>query len=486
MISAMSETPASTCHASGSFTILVVDDDPSDIELLLHAIEQSNVKVVTGKIDIQVRASAEGALRFLGEQRADLVITDVIMAGMDGLELLGHIQKLDRDLPVLIVTRMKGVQTAVEAMKRGAYDYVLKPVNADDFGMRLHHAIRLSEVLRFNSAYKRTAGQQTQAASLCGTSPAFQAVLRLVNEAAQGRSTVLLTGETGTGKGLIARTIHERSREHDQPYQVIDCTSMPEGMVESELFGHVRGAFTGAIADKPGLIELAHGGTVFLDEIGELSLPLQAKLLHVLEENEVRRVGGTSMKRVQTRFIAATNQDLEQKIEAGLFRKDLYYRLAVVVIQAPPLRDRAEDISDIARMLCARIGREMAKGHCYLDRSAMTELMAYPWPGNVRELRNVVERAVMLATDDAIGHAEIKALLPASKKTEEIVEPSYTALPYIQAKKKVLAEFTSTYLKSKLAVHGGHITKAAEDSGIPRQHFSRLLKSYLGREKFEE
>lgn len=472
-----------TRSTEAPFTVLVVDDDPSDTELLLHAIEQADLKAVAGEIDIQVRATAEGALRLLGERPVDLVLTDVVMPGMDGLDLLNQIQKIDHELPVLVVTRLKGIQTAVDAMKRGAYDYILKPVNPTDLGMRLHRAIRTSEILRYNTAYKRTAQHGAQSGSLVGASPAYHEVLRLVNEAAQSRSTVLLTGETGTGKGLIARAIHEQSRERDQPYQVIDCTTMPEGMVESELFGHVRGAFTGAIADKPGLIELAEGGTVFLDEIGDLPLPLQAKFLRVLEENEVRRVGGTRVKRVETRFIAATNQNLEDKVRGGTFRKDLYYRLAALTIHVPPLRERREDIPPIARFLCAQFGREMGKPRCQLDASAIAELVAYPWPGNVRELRNVVERAVMLATADAISQDEIKALLPSGKGAGSPDEFGYAALPYMQAKKEALDEFTASYLRAKLAMHDGHITKAAEDSGIPRQHFSLLIKRFLDRGK---
>jgi DNA-binding NtrC family response regulator len=379
---------------------------------------------------------------------------------------------------VLVVTRLKAIQTAVEAMRRGAYDYILKPVNPEDLGVRLHRAMRISEILRFNAAFKRTALQEIYAASLVGDSPALAEIRRLIREAAQTRSTVLITGETGTGKGLIARAIHDQSREREQPYQVIDCTTMPEGMVESELFGHVRGAFTGAIADKPGLIELANGGTVFLDEIGELSLQLQTKLLRVLEENEVRRIGGTRTKHVEMRFIVATNQSLEEKITAGSFRKDLYYRLAVVQIQVPPLRERLEDIAPIAHQLCGQFAREMAK-RCHLDQSAITELTGYSWPGNVRELRNVIERAMLLCTAEALTQDDIQQLLP--QRAE--IESSYSTLPYLEAKKRALTDFTVRYLRTKLARNEGRVAKAAEDSGIPRQHFYLLLKRYLGEDK---
>jgi DNA-binding NtrC family response regulator len=465
------------------FTILVVEDDPTDTELMLCAIEKADLKAIEGEVKLEVRATAEGALSVLNEQPVDLVLTDMVLPGIDGLDLVSHIQELDRNLPVLVVTRMGGITTAVEAMRRGAYDYVLKPVTPTDLGMRLHRAIRMSEILRRSSALERIARQERQGGSLVGVSEAFRQIMRQVREAAQVRSTVLITGETGTGKGLIAREIHERSRERDKPYQLIDCTTVPEGMVESELFGHVRGAFTGAVSDKPGLIELANGGTVFLDEIGELPLPLQAKLLRVLEESELRPVGGTRVKRVDTRFIAATNQDLEEKVRSGTFRKDLYFRLAVVRIRVAPLRDRVEDIPVIAREQVVQFGREMGKPRCYLDSSAMEELTAYGWPGNVRELRNVVERAVMLAMEDGITAREIQALLPSGRGADLSERSrSYVLLPYSEAKRKAVADFTAAYLRAKLAMYGGHITRAAEESGIPRQHFSLLMKRYLGRD----
>src|SRR5437773_2185869 len=327
------ESMAAPRTARAQFTILLVEDDPSDTELILHAIEQAELKAIEGELKLEVRATAEGALRCLNEQPVDLVLTDMVLPGQSGLDLVG-------------------------------------------------------------------------------TSPGFQEIMRQVREAAQVRSTVLIMGETGTGKGLIAHAIHEQSREREKPYQVIDCTTVPEGMIESELFGHVRGAFTGAVSNKPGLIELADGGSVFLDEIGELPLPLQVKLLRVLEDSEVRPVGGTRVKRVDMRFIAASNQDLEGRASSGAFRKDLYYRLAVVTIRVPPLRERVEDILVIARHLVTQFGREMSKPRCFLDSSAMTELAAYHWPGNVRELRNVVERAVILATEEAIRGYEIRSLLP--------------------------------------------------------------------------
>lgn len=480
MTSPTVDLPSAARTTRMPFTILIVEDNASDTELMLHAIEQADLRTVEGDVQLEVRATAEGALKLLNERPIDVVITDMALPGMSGIDLVSHIQEIDRSLPVLVVTRLGGVHTAVEAMRCGAYDYLMKPVNSMDLGMRLHRAIRISEILRRHSAFERTIQQGMAANSLVGGSPEFQDLTRRIREAAQSRVTVLIMGETGTGKGLIAKAIHEQSRERDKPYQVIDCTTVPEGMVESELFGHVRGAFTGAISDKPGLFELASGGTAFLDEIGELPLAMQSKLLRVLEENEVRPVGGTRVKRVDMRFIAATNQDLEEKIRTGAFRKDLFYRLAVVVIRVPPLRERRDDIPVIARHMLARFGREMGKPDLHLEPSAMAELIEYRWPGNARELRNVIERAVMLTTQDTILVDDIRKLLPSSARSVSSGDvPSYISEPYMKAKRKVVAEFTTAYLKTKLALHDGHISKAAEDSGIPRQHFSLLMKRYL-------
>lgn len=487
MTSSMVDVQAGSRRTRAPFTVLVVEDSASDVELMLHALEEAELKSLEGELELEVRATAEGALDLLKTQSVDLVLTDLMLPCMDGLGLVSRLRDMDRNLPVLVVTRMNDVPMAVEAMRRGAYDYLVKPVHALDLGARLHRAIRISEILRRNSAYERMAQQEAQGGRLVGASRAFETVMRRVREAAQVRSTVLITGETGTGKGLIARAIHEESRERDKPFQVIDCTTVPEGMMESELFGHVRGAFTGAIADKPGLIELANGGSVFLDEIGDLPLLLQTKLLRVLEESEVRPVGGTRVKRVDTRFIAATNQGLEEKVKNGTFRKDLYYRLAVVAIPVPPLRERPDDIPVIARHLLAQLGAEMGKPCCRFDSAAIDALMAYLWPGNVRELRNVVERTLMLATDETITDREVRALLPSEPQSlpADGAGP-YVMLPYMEAKEKALGDFTRAYLKSKLAIHRGVITKAAESSQIPRQHFSLLMKRYLDSQDTDE
>ena len=482
----VSDMRSTRTKSRAPFTILIVEDNATDVELMLHALEAADLKPLGGDFEMEVRASAEGALQLLGERSVDLVLTDMVLPGMDGLDLVSRIQGIDSNLPVLVFTWTNAVPLAVDAMRRGAFDYVLKPVNAEDLGMRLHRAIRISEILRRHAVYEHRDRQEFEANSFVGGGVSFEHIMRSIHEAAQVRSTVLITGETGTGKGMIARAIHQQSPERDRPFQVIDCTTVPEGMMESELFGHVRGAFTGAIADKPGLIELANGGSVFFDEIGELPLPLQAKLLRVLEESEVRPVGGTRVRRVDMRFIAATNRNLEARVREGTFRKDLYYRLAVISIPVPPLRERREDIPVIARHLLRRLFQSMGKAQCHFDEEAVGVLVSYSWPGNGRELRNVVERMVMLATGDIIRGRDVRGMLP-ENEAENLasVDQSLTFLPYMEAKERALEEFTKSYLRVKLAQHGGVITRAAEESGIPRQHFSLLMKRFLGSEGVE-
>lgn len=461
------------------FTILIVEDDASDAEIMLNAVEQADLRAIGGDIWIEVRATAEGALKLLSERPIDLVLSDMVLPGMSGLDLVTKIQEIDRNLPVLIVTRVDDVPRAVEAMRRGAFDYLLKPVNPLDLGMRLHRAVRISEIIRGAASYRRVFEHAMTIGKMVGTSGIFQDLMQRVRLASQTKSTILILGETGTGKGLVARSIHEESRERDRLYQVIDCTTIPENMIESELFGHVRGAFTGAVLEKPGLIELADGGTAFFDEIGELPIPMQAKLLRVLEDSEFRPVGGTRTKRVNVRVIAATNQDLEENVRRGTFRRDLYYRLAAVEIRVPPLRERTPDIPVLARHLLQLVESDMGKRGYRLDSSAMSQLVAYAWPGNVRELRNIIERAVMLAQGDCITGTDIQALLPRRRSGAGIELVGSVDQPFTEAKKKLVVDFTRAYLTMKLAMSNGSMTQAAQSSGINLPYFSMLKKRYL-------
>ncbi len=465
------------------FRILLVEDEAADAEILLRSLEQEFASDADRSVEFTVVARAEGALKAIEQQEIHLILTDVRMPGIGGIEFLKRLQAFNLSIPVIMISGLNSVDTAVEAIRHGAFDYITKPINPQVLSARIHRAMRMSEILHQNWALRRMAIPPEGFESLIGVSPAFQNILRLVKDVAPVRSTVLIAGETGTGKELLARAIHNLSPEHDQPYQVVDCTRFPEGMIESELFGHVKGTFTGAVADKMGLLELADGGSVFLDEIADLPLSLQAKLLRVLEEGEVRPVGGTRSKKIDVRFIAATNQDLEARVNRGEFRKDLFYRLNVVTLRVPPLRDRVEDIPLLARHFLIQFAREFGKAVADFHPSAVTELVTYKWPGNIRELRNVIERAVMLCAGDRLTSKELAALLPSvtggSGASDGLAGEEHLRLPYSEAKEKVLEAFTLRYIKGKLAAHGGNVTRAAQDSGVPRQHFQQIMKRYL-------
>ena len=459
------------------FTILLVEDNGADVEMFLRTVEEDLPRHEDEDVELVLAARAEGGLKLLAERRIDLVIADVQLPGMNGIEFLQHIQAMDRRIPVILMSWIDVVETAVDAMRHGAFDYIIKPFERLDVVTRIHRAMRMSEIL---SRYEPP--QPLSVApfkTLIGVSPAIRSVMAMIEAATCVPSTTLIVGETGTGKELIARAIHDRSGDERGPFQVVDCTSFSEGMMESELFGHVRGAFTGAVADKPGLIELGMGGTVFLDEIGELPLPMQAKLLRVLEEGEVRAVGSTHQKKVDVRFIAATNQDLAERVKRNEFRKDLFFRLNVMVIKVPALRERTEDIPLLARHFIARYAKEFSKYVDDLHPAAVTELVAYHWPGNVRELRNVMERAVMLAKGDRIGRSDVMSLLQFPDDARTSLSEDYLHLPYAKAKEKVLEEFNRRYITSKLDHRGGNVTHAASDAGLPRSYFHEIMRRYI-------
>ena len=463
------------------FTILVVEDNAGDVEMFMRAVEIDLPRTDDEDVELVFAARAEGGLRILTERQIDLILTDVRLPGMSGIELLQRVQQMNRRIPVVVMSWVNAVDVAVEAMRQGAFDYVLKPFQALDLATRIHRAMRMSEILRQYHPAEPT-GSHLPFKDLVGTSQAIQHVMALIQAVSQVSSTALIVGETGTGKELIARAIHERSLERDGPFQVVDCTTFSEGTVDSELFGHVRGAFTGAVADKRGLIEVASGGTVFLDEVGDLPLTQQAKLLRVLEEGEVRAVGSTQQKKLNVRFVAATNQNLAEKVKRNEFRKDLFFRMNVMVIHVPPLRERKEDIPMLARHFTQRYAKEFGKHVEDFHASAITDLIAYAWPGNVRELRNVIERAVMLAKGDRIGRPEILGLLQPPEAGGQIAD-DYLHLPYAKAKEKILEEFNRRYLRSKLTSHQGNITHAANESGLPRSYFHEIMKRYLKEEE---
>jgi DNA-binding NtrC family response regulator len=350
---------------------------------------------------------AETGLKLLRENSIDLVLTDLKLPGMNGLEFLQTIKRQNAALPVVVMTAFGSVETAVDAMKAGASDYVLKPFSLTEMRMVIHKELDVRNLREENRSLREALGKRYSHPNVVARSPKMQEVLATVERVAPTNSTVLLGGESGVGKDLIARAIHEKSRRASGPFLKINSSAIPENLLESELFGFEKGAFTGAVASKPGKFELADKGTLFLDEIGDVPPAIQVKLLRVLQEREFERLGGTRTLKVDVRLIAATNKDLRQALEQGTFREDLYYRLNVVPIDIAPLRERKEDIPDLVNLFISRFAGESRKPLEGITPEAMRILVNYHWPGNVRELQNIVERACALAKESILGPADI-------------------------------------------------------------------------------
>ncbi len=364
--------------------------------------------------EAEVADNAESALEMLDKDIYDIIITDIILPGMSGIEMLKKIKESLPEQIVIIMTAYASLETAVEALRAGAYDYVVKPIIHEEIKQIVKNALRQRALQAENVLLKKQIERQYDFSRIIGESSAMQKIINEVKKIADARSNVLLLGETGTGKELIARAIHFNSNRADKTFIPINCSAIPENLLESELFGHVRGAFTGAITSKKGLFEEANGGTVFLDEIGDLSIGLQSKLLRVLEDQEIRPVGGTQSIKVDLRFISATNKDIENAVKGGTFREDLFYRINVITIKLPPLRERKEDIELLVRFFIQKYSKDLGKPVNEIDNEASEILKAYHWPGNIRELQNIIERAILIA-EDGIIRAEH---LPEGIKTE--------------------------------------------------------------------
>ncbi len=350
---------------------------------------------------------AESGLKLLCENLIDLVVTDLKLPGMNGLEFLQAVKHQNAALPVVVMTAFGTVETAVEAMKAGASDYVLKPFSLAEMRMVIHKELDVHNLREENRSLREALGKRYAHPNIVAHSPKMQEVLATVERVAPTNSTVLLGGETGVGKDLIARAIHQKSRRASGPFIKINSTAIPENLLESELFGYEKGAFTGATASKPGKFELADKGTLFLDEIGDVPLAIQVKLLRVLQEREFERLGGTRTVKVDVRLVAATNRDLRAALEEGTFREDLYYRLNVVPIDIAPLRERKEDVPDLVRLFISRFSAESSKPIAGITPDAMQILVNYHWPGNVRELQNILERACALAKGTTLEASDI-------------------------------------------------------------------------------
>jgi two-component system, NtrC family, response regulator AtoC len=451
-----------------SIQLLVVDDE----RLIRWSLEQTLAKAGYA---VSTASTGEAALSAVREDPPDLILLDLKLPDIDGLQVLRQMKQLSPHFQVLIMTAYADVGTAVEAMKLGAYDYLPKPIDFDNLAVTIRNALEASQLKRKVQLLSERHLYPYHFDRIVGTSRGIREVITLARKVARSESTtVLIQGESGTGKDLLAKAIHYESARTEEPFMEIACTAMPETLMESELFGHERGAFTDAKSQKKGLFEVAHRGTIFLDEIGDMSGGLQAKLLRVLEERSFRRVGGTKDITVDVRVIAASNRDLRQAVDGGAFRKDLYYRLQVVTITIPALRDRREDIPLLGRHFLDYFSREFKKRLPHLTPEAERLLVQYEWPGNVRELRNVIERAMILEdTGDLLpGHLppEIGGL-----SASAALPPPKFPLPETGV---VLEEVEREFVHQALALTQGNQTRAARLLGLTRDELRYRVKKF--------
>jgi two-component system, NtrC family, response regulator AtoC len=434
-------------------SILVVEDEPKLRRLL---------ELQLGEDGLRVRAAdtAETGLKLLNQEAFDLVVTDFKLPGMSGLEFLHAIKRVNTNLPVIVMTAYGTVETAVEAMKAGASDYVLKPFSLEELVLVIRKELASRAIRDENRALREALGQRYEYNNVVATSDKMQAVLALVERVAASNATVLLGGESGVGKDLIARAIHENSRRAADPFVKINSTAIPENLLESELFGYEKGAFSGAVSSKPGKFELADKGTLFLDEIGDVPPAVQVKLLRVLQDREFERLGGTKTLKVDVRLIAATNRDLRAALEEGTFREDLYYRLNVVAIDIPPLREHKEDIPALAAFFLEKLARESGQPVRSLAPDALRKLIDYHWPGNVRELENILARGVTLASGEVLDAADIHLDSPGTR----IAASSTAALP----PGMTLEQWEDEMIREALRRANGNKSQAARALGLSR------------------
>jgi two-component system response regulator PilR (NtrC family) len=384
--------------------ILIVDDERSMRDVLSIMLKRAGYGVT-------VAADGEEAIEQIGKEIFDLVITDLKMPKLGGMEVLKAVKEVSPETVVLMITAFASTESAVEAMKRGAYDYLTKPFQVDEVQLIIRNALERRRLSTENMLLKREMASQASFAQIIGKSDAMQKVFDMVRKVADSKSNVLVCGESGTGKELVARAIHYNSQRSRMPFVTVNCSALPEPLLESELFGHMKGSFTGAVSNKAGLFEVANGGTIFLDEIGETTQATQVKLLRVIQEREFRRVGGTKDVKVDVRIVAATNKDLEQAVADGSFREDLYYRLDVIPIHLPPLRLRTGDIPVLVHHFLERFAKANGKPVPSVSQEAMRLLIDHEWRGNVRELENLIERAVAFASGTVIGEEEVRGWL---------------------------------------------------------------------------
>ena len=439
--------------------LLLVDDDPSTLASLARAFRMAGHEAT-------VCDNAARAAELLRAESFDLIFSDVVMPGKDGLALLEELKAAGVKTPVILISGQASVEMAVRAVKLGALDFLEKPLSTDKLLVTVENALRLTRLEEENRELRRRLGRH----ELVGSGPAMQKLLAQINRVAPSETRVCILGETGTGKELVARAIHEKSARRDAPFITLNCAAVPAELIESELFGHEKGAFTGAAARHTGKFEQADGGTLFLDEIGDMPLAMQAKLLRVLEEGEVERVGGDKPVRVNVRVLVATHRNLEELVRQNGFRSDLFHRVYVFPLFLPPLRERLEDFPELTAHFARQVAAQNGWKEKEFSAEAIEELRRYSWPGNVRELRNVVERLVLLAAEDAVTPADVRLALPAL----QTVAPGASAAASPAGASGTLTErvevFEREVLLAELRRHNFHMTNVARALGLERSH----------------
>jgi two-component system, NtrC family, nitrogen regulation response regulator NtrX len=441
-------------------TILIVDDEPNILTSLRRALEVEGYRALTA-------ASGSQALERLSREGPDLALLDVVMPEMDGLELLRRLKEQQPELPVLMMSGNATIDTAVKATKLGAFDFVEKPLSTDKILITIENGLKLARLHRENQELRRRAEGDFE---MIGHSPVMRQIFEVIRKTAPARGGVLITGPSGTGKELVARALHQHSKRSAAPFVKTNCAAIPQELIESELFGHEKGAFTGATQMRRGKFEQAHEGTLFLDEIGDMSLGAQAKVLRALQEGEIERVGGSETITVDVRIVAATNKDLPKEIEAGRFREDLYYRLNVVPIAVPPLRERKEDIPALAEHFLRQASAQNDRRCKGIDQAAVSLLMQYDWPGNVRELRNSLERLVILSSAESITEEDVRACLPA-------VKPVPTSYRKGISLREMVASAERDIILRALESNGGQVSKTAGELQVERSHLYKKMRA---------
>jgi two-component system nitrogen regulation response regulator NtrX len=444
--------------------VLIVDDEPGVRTALTGVLSDEGYSV-------DAVESGEACLDRIGRDAFDVIILDVWLPGIDGLATLGRLRQMKNDSEVVMISGHGNIESAVRAIKMGAFDFVEKPLSLEKTVLVVRNALRQRKLEAENRALR---ARVDRAGKMVGESPLMRQLRELVAVAAPTNGRVLIFGENGTGKELVARTVHALSRRRNQPFVEVNCAAIPEDLIESELFGHVKGAFTGAVADRKGRFEAAHNGTIFLDEIGDMSLKTQAKVLRVLQEQVTEPVGSTTRVQVDVRVLAATNKDLLAEIRAGRFREDLYFRLNVIPVYVPPLRDRAEDIPLLVEHFIADLALEYRRRPKTLTPAAMARLQTYRWPGNVRELRNVIERVVIMAPGEEITDRDV-AFLSGDPLAERPAEDgAATSLSLYSARD----QFEREYILRELANQQGNISRTAEALGVERSNLYRKMRAF--------